>query len=95
MTRKKIGTGLLEAFSTECEVCHGRGYEIHDLPVESQKQADGGARADRGGRQRGGGGRRGGGRGGSGGASGGGSNGGSERNDQANEHAGETPAPVG
>jgi ribonuclease E len=44
MTRKRIGTGLLEAFSTECEVCHGRGYEIHDMPVESQRQADGGAR---------------------------------------------------
>ena len=94
MTRKKIGTGLLEAFSTECEVCHGRGYEIHDLPVESQKQADGGARPERSGRQRsggGGGGRRGGGRGGSGG----GPNGGSDRNDQALEHSGETPAPVG
>ena len=87
MTRKKIGTGLLEAFSTECEVCHGRGYEIHDLPVESQKQADGGARGDRGdrgGRQRGG--RRGGGRGGS--------NGGSSGSD-SNEHAGESPVPVG
>ena len=28
MTRKKIGTGLLEAFTTECPHCHGRGYEI-------------------------------------------------------------------
>src|SRR5215207_3657254 len=27
MTRKRIGTGLLEAFSTECPVCHGRGVE--------------------------------------------------------------------
>ena len=44
MTRKKIGTGLLEAFSTECPVCHGRGVELHDVPVESQRQADGGAR---------------------------------------------------
>ena len=42
MTRKKIGTGLLEAFTTECEVCHGRGYEISDVPVETQKQPDGG-----------------------------------------------------
>ena len=25
MTRKKIGTGLLEAFTTECPHCHGRG----------------------------------------------------------------------
>ncbi len=60
MTRKKIGTGLLEAFTTECEVCHGRGYEISDVPVETQKQPDGGSRDNRGG---GGGGNGGGGRG--------------------------------
>ncbi len=47
MTRKRIGTGLLEAFSTECPQCHGRGYELHDMPVESQKHADGGARDSR------------------------------------------------
>jgi ribonuclease E len=44
MTRKKIGTGLLEAFTTECPHCHGRGVELHDMPVESQKPADGGTR---------------------------------------------------
>jgi len=49
MTRKRIGTGLLEAFSTECPHCHGRGVELHDMPVESQRQADCGAR-DTGGR---------------------------------------------
>ena len=47
MTRKRIGTGLLEAFTTECPRCHGRGYELHDLPVESQKHSDGGARDSR------------------------------------------------
>jgi ribonuclease E len=47
MTRKRIGTGLLEAFSTECPHCHGRGYELHDMPVESHRQADGGARDSR------------------------------------------------
>jgi ribonuclease E len=47
MTRKRIGTGLLEAFTTECPHCHGRGYELHDMPVESQRQADGGARDSR------------------------------------------------
>ena len=47
MTRKRIGTGLLEAFSTECPQCHGRGYELHDMPVESQRHADGGARDSR------------------------------------------------
>ena len=48
MTRKKIGTGLLEAFSVECEHCHGRGYEVSDVPVETQKQPDGGSRDQRG-----------------------------------------------
>ena len=47
MTRKRIGTGLLEAFSTECPHCHGRGVELHDMPVETQRQADGGARLPR------------------------------------------------
>jgi ribonuclease E len=47
MTRKRIGTGLLEAFSTECPQCHGRGYELHDMPVEFQRHADGGARDSR------------------------------------------------
>jgi ribonuclease E len=63
MTRKKIGTGLLEAFTTECEHCHGRGYEISDVPVETQKQPDGGSRDNRGGGGGGGGGGRGRGRG--------------------------------
>ena len=67
MTRKKIGTGLLEAFSTECPHCHGRGYEVHDMPVETQKQPDGGAREHKGG---GGGGNSGGGNSGSGGGRG-------------------------
>jgi ribonuclease E len=44
MTRKRIGTGLLEAFTTECPHCHGRGYELHDMPVETHRHADGGAR---------------------------------------------------
>jgi ribonuclease E len=47
MTRKRIGTGLLEAFTTECPQCHGRGYELHDMPVESHRHADGGARDSR------------------------------------------------
>ena len=47
MTRKRIGTGLLEAFSTECPQCHGRGYELHEMPVESHRHADGGARDSR------------------------------------------------
>jgi len=33
MTRKKIGTGLLEVFSEPCEHCDGRGVVTHDEPV--------------------------------------------------------------
>jgi ribonuclease E len=34
ITRKRIGTGLIEAFSTVCEHCEGRGYMIQNQPVE-------------------------------------------------------------
>lgn len=34
MTRKRVGEGLVEAFSTTCEVCEGRGFIVHDHPVE-------------------------------------------------------------
>jgi ribonuclease E len=34
MTRKRMGTGLLEVFSETCEVCGGRGVLTHDEPVE-------------------------------------------------------------
>jgi len=33
MTRKRVGQGLIEAFSTTCESCHGRGIHIHTDPV--------------------------------------------------------------
>ena len=33
MTRKRIGTGLLEAFSETCDHCSGRGLVLHDMPV--------------------------------------------------------------
>lgn len=39
MTRKKLGTGLVEAFSTTCETCHGRGILVHNYPVESAPAA--------------------------------------------------------
>ncbi|MFI1913593.1 translation initiation factor IF-2 N-terminal domain-containing protein [Nocardia sp. NPDC020380] len=42
MTRKKLGTGLVEAFSTTCETCHGRGILVHNYPVESAPAASGG-----------------------------------------------------
>nr|WP_230487323.1 Rne/Rng family ribonuclease [Nocardioides anomalus] len=67
MTRKRIGTGLLEAFSETCEHCQGRGLVLHDHPVEQKRSDDeggrgggargsssgGGGRRSRGGRARG------------------------------------------
>jgi ribonuclease E len=55
MTRKRVGSGLLEVFSEQCEHCGGRGLVIHDEPVEKREPAPapspgGGG----GGRQRGG-----------------------------------------
>ena len=34
MTRKRVGEGLVEAFSTPCEACEGRGFIVHEHPVE-------------------------------------------------------------
>jgi len=51
MTRKRIGTGLLEAFSETCEHCQGRGLKLHDMPVEPKRSDDSDRR---GGRKRGG-----------------------------------------
>ncbi len=34
MTRKRMGTGLLEVFGENCEHCGGRGVVTHDEPVE-------------------------------------------------------------
>lgn len=53
MTRKKIGTGLAEAFTEPCEHCNQRGYIVHDMPVATQAPSDGGDRQGRGGRKRG------------------------------------------
>jgi ribonuclease E len=36
MTRKRIGQGLLEAFSEPCEHCNGRGVIVHIEPVEAR-----------------------------------------------------------
>ena len=44
LTRKRIGTGLAEAFTEECSHCHGSGYLHFDSPVDSQAPADGGER---------------------------------------------------
>ena len=37
MTRKRMGTGLLEVFGENCEHCDGRGVITHDIPVEHRR----------------------------------------------------------
>jgi ribonuclease E len=34
MTRKRVGSGLIEVFSEPCEHCRGRGLTIHGEPVD-------------------------------------------------------------
>ncbi len=41
MTRKRLGTGLLEAFSTTCTTCGGRGVIVHANPVEVRSEEAG------------------------------------------------------
>ena len=53
LTRKKLGTGLIEAFSTTCSDCCGRGILLHGDPVDSaaptgRKSESGGRRGKRG-----------------------------------------------
>jgi ribonuclease E len=54
LTRKKLGTGLIEAFSTPCPHCAGRGILLHGDPVDSaastsgRKSESGGRRGKRG-----------------------------------------------
>ena len=56
MTRKRVGEGLLEAFSEICPTCGGRGLLIHDEPVDDRRaeesSADDGAASPKGGRGR-------------------------------------------
>ena len=41
MTRKRVGQGLLEAFSTACECCNGRGLHVSTEPVEAKPEPRG------------------------------------------------------
>ncbi len=52
MTRKRVGQGLVEAFSTTCEHCKGRGFLVHGEPVAevSSPQPEPRRRAARGGK---------------------------------------------
>ncbi|WP_217617133.1 Rne/Rng family ribonuclease, partial [Cellulomonas sp. GbtcB1] len=64
MTRKRVGQGLVEAFSETCEHCNGRGFIVHAEPVEKhnhkpeagapQQPAEGGGEAKKARRKRGG-----------------------------------------
>ncbi|MGO9506631.1 MAG: Rne/Rng family ribonuclease [Mycobacterium sp.] len=52
LTRKRLGTGLIEAFSTSCPNCGGRGLLLHADPVDSapangRKPAESGGRRSR------------------------------------------------
>ncbi|SBS79468.1 Ribonuclease, Rne/Rng family [uncultured Mycobacterium sp.] len=57
LTRKKLGTGLVEAFSTTCSHCSGRGIVLHADPVDTAQAA--GRKSEAGNGAGGGGGRRG------------------------------------
>lgn len=46
MTRKRVGQGLVEAFSTTCEACEGRGYITHEHPVERGETTEQAEKAD-------------------------------------------------
>jgi ribonuclease E len=54
MTRKKLGLGLIESFSENCEVCAGRGIIIHHDPVVKHRSNPGQQPVQSGGRRRGG-----------------------------------------
>jgi ribonuclease E len=41
LTRKRLGTGLIEAFSASCPHCAGRGILLHADPVDSSAAATG------------------------------------------------------
>ena len=44
MTRKRVGQGLVEAFSETCQHCAGRGFIVHTEPIDARPvdQQDGG-----------------------------------------------------
>jgi ribonuclease E len=52
LTRKRLGTGLIEAFSTQCSHCAGRGILLHADPIDSApatgRKSDSGRRGKRG-----------------------------------------------
>lgn len=53
MTRKRVGSGLLEAFSSPCEHCRGRGVVVSTEPVEAKSAPGAEPRGGGGGEQAG------------------------------------------
>jgi ribonuclease E len=45
MTRKRVGQGLLEAFSEPCPTCGGRGLLVHTEPVDDSRKRAGSGEA--------------------------------------------------
>ena len=87
MTRKRVGSGLIEVFSETCEHCAGRGIVVHSEPIDRSGVSPDQGSSSRSGRGRGG--RSGSGSGsGSSGSSNGGSSatGGSAAAERAEEH---------
>jgi ribonuclease E len=51
LTRKRLGTGLIEAFSSSCPNCGGRGILLHGDPVDSGSGSAPGRKSESGGRR--------------------------------------------
>ena len=91
MTRKRVGSGLIEVFSEPCEHCGGRGILVHTEPVE---RGGSGGSGGNGGSSRSGRGRRGGSGSGGSGSGGRGSGGGAADTDEARTPSGPTAAQI-
>lgn len=46
LTRKRLGTGLVEAFSTTCTHCAGRGIVLHGDPVDTASSSNAGRKTE-------------------------------------------------
>ncbi|MCV7362072.1 Rne/Rng family ribonuclease [Mycolicibacterium neworleansense] len=46
LTRKRLGTGLVEAFSTTCTHCAGRGIVLHGDPVDTASSSNTGRKTE-------------------------------------------------
>lgn len=46
LTRKRLGTGLVEAFSTSCTHCGGRGIVLHGDPVDTASSSNAGRKSE-------------------------------------------------